>query len=106
MCDLSHRRNTPSEAGCNYAEMSTPRVEPGLSWPQCDVLTTRRCGLLRVDHLGDVALSWVGRSVNEELARMLPVLPLGFAAVCECWRRVFWIIDRGFQDALPAGGHV
>ena len=28
------------------ATLSTPAVEPGLSWPQRDVLTTRRCGHL------------------------------------------------------------
>ena len=28
------------------AKMSTPGVEPGLSRPRRDVLTTRRCGLL------------------------------------------------------------
>ena len=30
--------------------VSTPGVEPGLSRPQRDVLTTRRCGLLRTDN--------------------------------------------------------
>ena len=33
--------------------MSTPGVEPGLSRPQRDVLTTRRCGLLCLAHPSD-----------------------------------------------------
>ena len=35
-------------AGSLKCEMSTPGVEPGLSRPQHDVLTTRRCGLMQV----------------------------------------------------------
>ena len=33
--------------------MSTPGVEPGLSRPQRDVLTTRRCGLLCLARLSE-----------------------------------------------------
>ena len=33
------------------AKMTTPGVEPGLSRPQRDVLTTRRCGLLAAEVL-------------------------------------------------------
>ena len=82
------------------------KVEPGLSWPQGDVLTTGRFGVLSVGHLGDVALAWIAHSVSEELARIWSVLPSGFAAVCGCWGHVFCLSDRGFQDALPPGGHV
>ena len=35
------------------SKMSTPGVEPGLSRPQRDVLTTRRCGLLCLAHPSD-----------------------------------------------------
>ena len=70
------------------------------------VLTTRRCGQLRLAHLGDAALFWAGHSVNEELARMLPVLLVHFAAVCESWCRNVLISDRVFRDALPADVHV
>ena len=37
------------------AKMSTPGVEPGLSRPQRDVLTTRRCGLLKSQTHGNYA---------------------------------------------------
>ena len=74
--------------------------------PHRDVLTTRRCGLLRVAHLGDAAPFWAGHPINEVLARMLPVLAIGFAAVCDCWCRSFQISARGLQDALPADAHV
>ena len=73
------------EGGCNYAEMSTPGVEPGLSRPQRDVLTTRRCGLLHVAHLCDSAFDWAGHSINERLARMSPVSSIGVAPVCGSW---------------------
>ena len=44
--------------------------------PHRDVLTTRRCGLPRVAHLGDAAPFWAGHPSNVVLARMLPVLPM------------------------------
>ena len=65
--------------------MSTPGVEPGLSRPQRDVLTTRRCGLLRVARLGQSAFEWAGHSINERLARVSPVSSIGVTPVCECW---------------------
>ena len=37
---------------------------------------------------------------------MFPVLPLGFAAVCEWWCRSFKISARDLQDALPEDAHV
>ena len=65
-----------------------------------------RCGLLHVAHLGDAAPFFAGHPINEVLARMFPVLPLGFAAVCEWWCRSFKISARDLQDALPEDAHV
>ena len=86
-------------------KMSTPGVEPGLSRPQRDVLTTRRCGLLRVVHLGESAVGWMGRSINEKSARVSPVPSIGVAAVCACCVS-FRISNPGFRDALTEHVHV
>ena len=50
--------------------MTTPGVEPGLSRPQRDILTTRRCGLLKCLRVqaastSPVDVGWpIGRSVE------------------------------------------
>jgi hypothetical protein len=87
------------KCGCHYAKMSTPGVEPGLSRPQRDVLTTRRCGLLRVVHLGGCVVGWAGQSINERSARVSPVPSIVAAAVCACCVS-FQINGLGFRDAL------
>ena len=77
-----------------WTKMSTPGVEPGLSRPQRDVLTTRRCGLLCLAHPSDP---------GKDLASF----PGGFLFVREWWccRKV------GMSDGIsfcapPANGGV
>ena len=69
--------------------VSTPGVEPGLSRPQRDVLTTRRCGLLRAAHPG----------------RALSQREVG-AGVCGGWCCSSRLSDRGCRDALLQAAHM
>jgi hypothetical protein len=54
---------------------------------------------LRVVHLGESAVGWAGRSINEKSARVSPVPSIGVAAVCACCVS-FQISNPGFRDAL------
>ena len=65
--------------------MSTPGVEPGLSRPQRDVLTTRRCGLLNgtvvTGAAGHFTVSWcVANFVSADPPRVGVVCAKCFAA--------------------------
>ena len=50
-------------------EMTTPGVKPGLSRPQRDVLTTRRCGLLAAEVLLSFLASTGGEGATREVGR-------------------------------------
>ena len=70
------------------AKMSTPGVEPGLSRPQRDVLTTRRCGLLCLAHPSDP---------GKDLASF----QAGFLFVCEWWCCRKACISDGISPGPP-----
>ena len=59
--------------------LSTPGVEPGLSRPQHDVLTTRRCGLLAAE----VLLQLVGCCNKSLSGRLRPKANLRIKGKCE-----------------------
>ena len=79
-------------------KMTTPGVEPGLSRPQRNVLTTRRCGLLFAAQ-GETAFSLHPRSSpchaarSVSIARLRLLLPLrlqaGAAKLCD-YRSPAW----------------
>ena len=66
--------------------MTTPGVKPGLSRPQRDVLTTRRCGLLAAE----VLLQFVGCCNKSCFGRVQRKANLGLGASANNRRREKW----------------